>query len=75
MSMHPTPTAALADQHRRDLLARAENHRITRAARASRPAPARPTRIIPRLFATARTVTRLAVKAPATARAGSGNGQ
>lgn len=68
--MHPTPTAALADQHRRrDLLARAENHRIAPAARASRPAPARPMRIIPRLFAAARRpVTRLlAVKAPATA--------
>jgi hypothetical protein len=77
MSMHPTPTAALADQHRRDLLARAENHRIARAARASRPAPARPTPIIPQLFAAARRpVTRLlAAKPPATARAGSGNGQ
>lgn len=73
MSMHPTLTAALADQHRRDLFARDENHRITRAARASRPAPARPMRIIPRLFAAARRpVTRLlAVKTPATVRAGS----
>jgi hypothetical protein len=71
--MHPTLTAALADQHRRDLLARAENHRIARAARASRPAPACPMRILPRLFAAARRpVTRLlAVKAPVTAGAGS----
>jgi hypothetical protein len=60
MSMHPTLTAALADQHRRDLLASAENHRIARAARASRPAPARPARIIPQLIAAARRpVTRL----------------
>ena len=76
MSMHPTITAALAEQHRRDLIARAETHRIARAARASRPAPARPTRIIPQLIATARTgYAAAAVKAPATARAGSGNGQ
>jgi hypothetical protein len=69
MSMHPTITAALAEQHRRDMIARAENHRI---ARASRPAPARPTRIIPQLIAAARRpVTRLLpVKAPATAGAG-----
>ena len=52
--MHPALTAALADQHRRGLLARAETHRIARAARASRPAPARPMRIIPQLIAAAR---------------------
>jgi len=70
MSMHPTLTAALAEEHRRDLLARAEAHRIARAAR---PAPARPTRIIPQLIAAARRpVTRLLpVKAPATAGADS----
>jgi hypothetical protein len=71
MSMHPALTAALADQHRRDLLARAENHRIARAARASRPATARPMRIIPQLVAAARlpVMRLLPVKAPATARA------
>jgi hypothetical protein len=53
MSSHPT-LAAVADQNRREALARAEAHRIARVARASRPAPARPTRIIPRLIAAAR---------------------
>jgi hypothetical protein len=73
MSMHPTLTAALADQHRRDMITRAETHRIARAARASRPAPARPARIIPRLTAAARRplARLLPVKAPATAGAGS----
>jgi hypothetical protein len=73
MSMHPTITAALADQHRRDMIARAEAHRIARAARAGRPAPARTMRIIPQLIAAARRpVTRLLpVKATATAGAGS----
>lgn len=73
MSMHPTLTAALAEQHRRDMIARAETHRIARAARASRPAPASPTRIISQLIAaTRRPVTRLLpVKAPAAAGAGS----
>ena len=73
MSMHPTLTAALAEQRRRDLLARAEAHQCARAARGSRPALVRPTRIIPRLIAAARRpVTRLLpVKAPATTGAGS----
>ena len=70
MSMHPTITAALAEQRRRDLTARAETYRIARAAR---PAPARPVRIIPNLIRAARRpVTRLfRLKAPATAGAGS----
>ena len=60
MSQHPVTTAALTEQHRRDMIARAEAHRIARAARASRPAPARPARIIPQLIAAARRpVTRL----------------
>jgi hypothetical protein len=73
MSLHPTLTAALAEQHRRDLLARAEAHRITRAARASRRAPAHPTRIIPQLIAAARrpVMRLLPVKVPATTGAGS----
>jgi len=72
MSMHPTLTAALAEQHPQDLLARADD-RIARAARASRPAPARPTRIIPQLIAAARRPVTglLPVKAPATTGAGS----
>ena len=55
------------------MIARAEAHRIARAARASRPAPARPRRIILQLIGAARRpVTRLrAVKARAAAEAGS----
>jgi len=66
MSMHPTITAALAEQHRRDMIADADTHRI---ARLSQPVPARPQRITPQLTAAARrTVTRLLpVKAPAPA--------
>ena len=60
MSMHPTITAAVAEQHRRDMMADAEAHRIARAARASRPAPARPMRIISHLIAAVgRPVSRL----------------
>lgn len=73
MSMHPTITAALAEQHRRDLTARAETYRIARATRATRPAPARPVRIIQNLIAAAsRPVIRLfRLKTPAAAGAGS----
>jgi hypothetical protein len=73
MSMHPTITAALAEQHRYDMIADADAHRIARAARVSRPVPARPQGITPQLIAAARrTVTRLLpVKAPAPAGAGS----
>lgn len=72
MSVHPTITAALADQHRRDLLTRAEAHRAARAARASRPARP-PMRIIAQLIAAARRpATRLLpLNAAATAGAGS----
>ena len=54
MSQHLAPVAALAEQHRRDLIAGAEAHRIARAARAGRPALAHPMRVIPRLIAAAR---------------------
>jgi hypothetical protein len=54
MSMHPTISAALAEQHRRGMIARGETRRITRAAGASRLVPAHPTRIIARLVAAAR---------------------
>jgi hypothetical protein len=54
MFTHPTITAALADQHRRDLTARAEKYRTARAARATRPEPSRLRRIIPGLVAAAR---------------------
>ena len=37
MSMHPTITAALADQHRQDLIVQASAYRFARAARDSRP--------------------------------------
>jgi hypothetical protein len=73
MSMHPTIAAALADQRRQDMIARAETQRIARAARAARPSPARPVRIIQNLIAAAlRPVTRLLrLKTPAPAGAGS----
>jgi hypothetical protein len=64
MSIHPTLTAALADQHRRDLVARVETHRIARAAHADRPAPARPMRIIPQLIAAARRPVTLLLALP-----------
>ena len=69
MSVHPTITAALADQHRRDMITCAEAHRIAQIARAGRPAPAYTMRIIPQLIAAARRpVTRLLpVKALETA--------
>jgi hypothetical protein len=51
MFTHPTITAALAEQHRRELTARAETCRIAHAAR---PGPARSSRIIPNLIAAAR---------------------
>ena len=76
MSMHPTIAAALAEQHRRDLTARAETYRIARAARSSRPAPPRPAadqaRTLPRLITTAwRTAARLPLlHAPAAEGAG-----
>ena len=68
MSVHPTITAALAEQRRRDMTARAEAYRIARAARAGSPTPARTPRIIPQLIAAARRpVTRLLpAKAPGT---------
>jgi hypothetical protein len=46
MSMHASITAAVAEERRRDMIADAEAHRIARAARTSRPALARPMRII-----------------------------
>jgi hypothetical protein len=54
MSMHPSITAAMAEQRRRDMIADAEARRIGRAARASRPAQARPMRIISQLIGAAR---------------------
>lgn len=72
MSMHPTITAALAEQHRRDMTARAETHRITRTARDTRPAPAHPRRtILLPIAAARRAVTRLQLKTPAAEGAGS----
>jgi hypothetical protein len=54
MSMHPTITAALAEERRRDLTARAEAYRIARAARTSPPAPRHSTRVFLNLMAAAR---------------------
>jgi hypothetical protein len=39
--MHPSITAAVAEQHRRDLIARAEMYRLAHAARSSRTAATR----------------------------------
>jgi hypothetical protein len=64
MSMHPIIAAALAEQRRRDLTARAEAYRTARAARGSRPAPPRQAAdqagTLPRLITAAwRTAARL----------------
>ena len=70
MFPHPTITAALAEQHRRDLTARAEAHRLARAVRSSRPVPTRdtagPVKLVRQLVAAARrTAMRLPlVKVP-----------
>jgi hypothetical protein len=65
MSMHPTITSALAEQHRRDLHARAEAYRIARAVRSSRSVPPRhaadQARTLPRLITAAR---RMAARLP-----------
>ena len=37
MFMHPAITAAVADQHRRDLIAQADADRLARTARQGRP--------------------------------------
>ena len=54
MYQHPTIAAAVAEEHRSDLIADAEAHRIARTARASRPVLARPMRIISQLIGAAR---------------------
>ena len=41
MSLPPSIAAALAEQHRRDLLSQAEAYRLARTARRNRPQPAR----------------------------------
>ena len=61
MFTHPTTTAALADQHRRDLLAQADAARMACAARPGRPAGSRPPRV--------RSLLRLAGTAAATSAA------
>jgi hypothetical protein len=72
MSMHPAIAAALSEQHRRDLTARAETHRITHAARDSHPAPVRPMRtILLPIAAVRRAVMRQQLKTPAATGAGS----
>jgi hypothetical protein len=43
MSMPPSIAAALAEQHRRDLLSQAEAYRLARTARRTRPQPGRRT--------------------------------
>jgi len=52
MSLSPSIAAALAEQHRRDLLSQAEAYRLARTARRTRPQPARRT---PRLMMTIRS--------------------
>jgi len=62
-------TAALAEQHRRDLIARAESYRLARTARTSRSAPARHAPRFP-------VITQLsAMVARATARVFPGHGR
>lgn len=39
--MHPSVTTALAERHRRDLIAQAEMYRLAHVGRSSRAAPAR----------------------------------
>jgi hypothetical protein len=70
MSLHPTIAAALAEEHRRDLTARAETYRIARAARTSGPVPARCTRnFLNLLAAVRRPITHLPLrKVPAAPR-------
>ena len=70
MSMHPTIAAAVAEERRRDMIADAEAHRIARAARASRPAPARHMRVISQLIAAARRPAARLLPAKAAAGAG-----
>ena len=41
MSLHPCITVALAEQHRRDLIARADTYRLARAARSGPRVPPR----------------------------------
>jgi hypothetical protein len=45
MFTNPTTTAALASQHRRELLAQAGAHRLARATRQRRPTGSRPSRL------------------------------
>jgi hypothetical protein len=71
MSMHASITAAVAEERRRDMIADAEAHRIARAARTSRPALARPMRIIPRLIAAARRPVMRLLPVKASVEAGS----
>jgi len=67
MSMHPAITAALADQHRRDLTAQASAYRLARAARNCQPTrPGRspgPRRLTGPLQAIRRAVTAAAAAA------------
>ncbi len=56
MSSHPSITAAVADQHRRDLIAQADAYRLARAARqgnGGRPFLPRPALTIRRLVTAA----------------------
>jgi hypothetical protein len=45
MFTNPTTTAALAQQHRREMLAQADAHRLARATRQRRAAGSRPSRL------------------------------
>ncbi len=70
MSTYPAITAALADQHRRDLIAQASAYRLARAARDSQPArpgrspqPRRPTGPLRALGRAATTITAAAAAA------------
>jgi len=73
MSLHPTMTAALADQHRRDLMSQASARRLARAARQDSPRnPARRPLFV-RALRTAAAATAIAATAFLVTPAGSGH--
>ena len=63
MSLHPTITAALADQHRRDLMSQASASRQARAARQARPRNSARRPLIVRALRTAAAASAIAAGA------------
>jgi hypothetical protein len=73
MSLHPTITAALADQHRRDLMSQASASRRARAARQARPRTQARRPLIIRALRTAAAASAIAGAAFLVAPAGPGH--